>query len=614
MSDIVELKRMLVDRVDAVAAYLLPGGKREGHEWRAGSVSGDKGQSLGVHLTGEKAGVWKDFASDDGGDLIDLWMLARRVDLATALDEIRRWLGVERPKPYSAPKREYKRPPKPKCSKPAPESAVMVYLRETRNLSQQVLAAYKIAEDDRGNIVFPFLLPDGTLAMAKTREPVDGAKPKPTAADCEPILFGWQAMPPNSRIAVVVEGEIDAVSWADYGYPALSVPFGGGAGNKQRWIESEYDRLQRFERIYLALDNDEQGDKAAEEITSRLGAHRCLRVTHPGGRKDGNQCLVEGVPKAEMDAAIEGAKWHEEPDLRLPSDYYDEVAALFFPPEGRQTGYRTPYGSIGEALVFRPGELTIVTGDAGSGKTQVLQDCLVDIVRQGGRICLVSLEMQPKRTLERLARQIVGTKNPTRPALKAALDWLSNGLVMYVRTGKQPVDEILRMFEYARCRYGCDQFSIDSLMRLGVAGDDYNTQEQVIFRLVEWTMATNVHVYLVAHSKKGERDRGSPETGDIKGAMEIGANAFNILSVWRDRKFEEQVQGLRESGSLEEARKLFESKPGVVLNIAKQRNGDFEGKVGLWFDQATYRYRSRADGASWKRSYLPEGWQQQAET
>ncbi len=149
------------------------------------------------------------------------------------------------------------------------------------------------------------------------------------------------------------------------------------------------------------------------------------------------------------------------------------------------------------------------------------------------------------------------------------------------------------MFEYARCRYGCDQFSIDSLMRLGVAGDDYNTQEQVIFQLVEWTMASNVHVHLVAHSKKGERDRGSPETGDIKGAMEIGANAFNILSIWRDRKFEEQVQGLRESGAGEEARKLFESKPGVVLNVAKQRNGDFEGKVGLWFDQATYRYRSR---------------------
>ena len=46
---------------------------------------------------------------------------------------------------------------------------------------------------------------------------------------------------------------------------------------------------------------------------------------------------------------------------------------------------------------------------------------------------------------------------------------------------------------------------------------------------------------------------------------------------------------------------------------AKQRNGDFEGKVGLWFDQKTYRYRSRGDGPSWKRSYLAEDWNNDAQ-
>ena len=54
MTDIVELKRMLVARAQAVAEHLLPAGKREGHEWRVGSVDGEPGQSLGVHLTGER--------------------------------------------------------------------------------------------------------------------------------------------------------------------------------------------------------------------------------------------------------------------------------------------------------------------------------------------------------------------------------------------------------------------------------------------------------------------------------------------------------------------------------------------------------------------------------
>ncbi|MCW5736331.1 MAG: toprim domain-containing protein [Enhydrobacter sp.] len=613
MSDIVEIKRALSAQAQSAAAYLLPKGRREGHEWRAGSVDGDAGKSLGVHLSGEKAGVWKDFGSDEGGDLIDLWMATRKQDLPTALDDIRRWLGMERPKPYSAPQQSWKRPSKPKCT--TPEGRAFAYLTEDRNIPADVLAAYRVGEDDKGAIIFPFLLPDGTLALAKRRDSVDGAKPVPTAADCEPILFGWQAMPVNARAMVITEGEIDALSWAAYGYHAMSVPFGGGGGNKQRWIEYEFDRLQRFERIYLATDNDEQGDKAADEIITRLGVHRCLRVTHPGGRKDGNQCLVEGVPKATMDEAIASAAWVEEPSLRRPSEFYDDVVALYYPEEGRHVGYRTPFGSLGNSLVFRPGELTVWTGDAGSGKTQAVQYCSIDAIQQGSRVCILSLEMHPKRTLERMMRQVVGTSRPTKAAIKAALDWLSTGLLMYGRTGKQSLDEILRIFAYARARYGCDQFIVDSLMRLGVAGDDYNTQEAVIFRLVEWTMAANVHTHLVAHSKKGERDRGAPETGDIKGAMEIGANAFNIISVWRDRKFEEQVQTLRESpDGHAAAAKLFESRPGVVLNIAKQRNGDFEGKVGLWFDQATYRYRSRADGASWKRSYLPEGWQQQQQT
>lgn len=85
-------------------------------------------------------------------------------------------------------------------------------------------------------------------------------------------------------------------------------------------------------------------------------------------------------------------------------------------------------------------------------------------------------------------------------------------------------------------------------------------------------------------------------------------NAFNIISIWRDRKHEDEVAKLNNSGEQVAAKKLREEKPGVVLNVAKQRNGDYEGKIGLWFDQDTYRYRSSVDQAAWKRTYLPENW------
>lgn len=607
MSDIVELKRMLVAQAQRIAEHLLPAGRKDGHEWRAGSVHGDAGKSLGVHLDGQKAGVWRDFSTDEGGDLIDLWMAARRVDLPAALVEIRSWLGVEKPKVHRTERPQWKRPERPKCH--APERRAMAYLTEDRNLPADVLVAYKIGEDDRDNIVFPFLLPDGTLAMAKRRDSVDGAKPVPTDKDCEAILFGWQAIPPTAREVVITEGEIDALSMAAYGYAAMSVPFGGGGGGKQKWIENDYDRMDRFERIYLATDMDGPGDEAAFEIASRLGQHRCLRVRLP--RKDANECLVDGVTKTEIDEAIAAATWFEAEGVRMPSEFIANMQALFWPTEGEHVGYRTPYGKLGNKLLFRPGEVTIWTGDTGAGKTQILNHCVVDWVDQGGRTCLSSLEMHPKFTLKRMCKQVVATDRPTNPAIAAALHWLDNGLFIYEVTGKRRVDEMLKVFDYCRSRYGCTQFVIDSLMRLGVAGDDYNTQEAVIFRLVEWAMAANVHVHLVAHAKKGDRDRGAPSTEDIKGAMELGANAFNIISVWRDRKFEDKVAELAETDK-DEAARLTAKYGGVVLNVAKQRNGDFEGKVSLWFDQRTYRYRSSADEATWSRTYLPDDWQHEA--
>ena len=94
--DIGEVARMLNARAAALAPELLPAGRRDGHEWRAGSVAGERGASLAVHLTGAKAGVWADFASGETGDALDL--VAAVVcggDKRQAATWARRWLGLE---------------------------------------------------------------------------------------------------------------------------------------------------------------------------------------------------------------------------------------------------------------------------------------------------------------------------------------------------------------------------------------------------------------------------------------------------------------------------------------------------------------------------------------
>jgi len=96
--------REIVDRLTGnvltLCEYLLPYGRRDGPEWRSGSVRGEAGKSLGVRLTGAKAGVWSDFASGECGDPLDLIQACLGLDKGEAVRWAKDWLGIgdgERP-------------------------------------------------------------------------------------------------------------------------------------------------------------------------------------------------------------------------------------------------------------------------------------------------------------------------------------------------------------------------------------------------------------------------------------------------------------------------------------------------------------------------------------
>ncbi len=401
----------------------------------------------------------------------------------------------------------------------------------------------------------------------------------------------------TNRTIVITEGEIDALSLAAYGYPAVSVPFGGGSGGKHNWIENEFDHLESFETIFLATDMDPPGEEAAREIASRLGRHRCYRVRLP--RKDANDCLTAGIDKATIKAAFSSAQSFAPEGLRRASDYKDQVIGLFWPEPEKHLGYTVPYPKLKDKLHFRPAELTLWSGASGAGKSQLLSDCIPHWIAQKSRLCLASLEMKGEQSLRRLTKQTGGLEQPTKETIERILHFLDDGLILYEHVGKSSVDTLLEVFDYCRARYGCDQFIIDSLMRLGIASDDYARQEQAVYKMVDWAVLNNVHIHLVAHARKGGLDKDIPSTEDIKGASEIGANAFNIITIWRNRPLEDKIF----AASLAQEKADLAKRPGVIMNIAKQRSGDFEGKIGLWFDPQTYRYRCSFE-QSFPRRYL----------
>jgi twinkle protein len=562
---------------------LLPGGKRDGREYVAGDTAGGDGKSLKVTIAGDFAGQWKDWATGEGGDLVDLWAAARRVSIADALRQAREFLGIAAPAFAGSAQRSYRRPEKPKATRP--KGAVLEYLHG-RGLTDATIAAYKVAANDTDDeIIFPFLR-GGELVNCKylkLERPL-GKKQVRQEKDAEPCLFGWQAIPDLARSVVVCEGEIDAMTWWQMGFPALSV--WSGAGNLQ-WVENEWDRLARFDRIYLAFDADDAGQAGAAAAVERLGRARCRIVTTP--YKDANECVAKGLDRECFRDIIDAAASLDPKELRNAAQYVNAVLARFFPPEGSRRGFETPFEKLQGKVLLRPAELVIVNGINGHGKTKLLSQIALAIMGQDGRCCMASMEVKADALLESMTIQACAIREPSKPFILQVQDYWNDRLWLFDAIGTVKAEYLIDVFRYARQRYGITCFFIDSLAKCGIAEDDYNGQKRFVEALCDFKNETDSTVFLVTHSRKLEAETRIVDKMDIKGTGAIADLADSVTTLWRNKPKEAKPE--------EKA-----DEPDAYWCWQKNRNGDWEGNAALWYDAATYQYRARSDDNS--RAYV----------
>lgn len=411
-----EIAQLLAKEAASVVPYLLPNGKKSAGEWKVGSADGESGQSMSVRLSGAKAGIWADFATGEKGDILDLWAAVRGLSMAEAINEAKQYLGVR----DSMPEREaktYKRPAKPKCQ--APKSEVKEWLN-SRGLTDDTIAAFKIGEQLVGGkafAVFPYLR-DGELVNAKYRNVAD-KKDMRQEGGAEPCLYGWHLIDPRCRKVAICEGEIDAMTLHQVGIAALSV--NAGAGNHQ-WIESDWERLNRFSEILVCFDNDEAGQKGAAEVVRRLGMDRCKVVKF--GAKDANEWLMAGAESVDFDECIQASKPLDPEELRRASEFIDQVKAMFYPAPGQDSDPVLCLDKELDWFQFRTGEVTVWTGYNGHGKSLMLSQVLLGLMRRDTNVMVFSGEMTPARQIKRLVKQATGLDRPTSEYLDAVGRWL----------------------------------------------------------------------------------------------------------------------------------------------------------------------------------------------
>ena len=91
-----EIKSRMLVNIRGILSYLLPGGVFQRGKFFVGDIHGNRGDSLVVEIEGRKAGLWHDFATGEGSDIIGLWAAATgrdiRVDFQTVILDILAWL------------------------------------------------------------------------------------------------------------------------------------------------------------------------------------------------------------------------------------------------------------------------------------------------------------------------------------------------------------------------------------------------------------------------------------------------------------------------------------------------------------------------------------------
>lgn len=258
-----------------------------------------------------------------------------------------------------------------------------------------------------------------------------------------------------------------------------------------------------------------------------------------------------------------------------------------------------PWRKTHNLLQFRPGELTVWGGANGNGKSLVTGLVALSLCSQGDRVCIASFEMKPARTLERMGRQW-STRNSNDPDVRAQpeatrrivdlyeqfRDWTDDKLWLYDQQGTVKQDQVIAMTRYCAKQLGIKHVFIDSLMKCVAGEDDYNGQKSFVEELTSIARDHEVHVHLVHHIKKPESEDKRPNKYDYKGSGAITDQADNVISVWRNKAKERRAS---------EGKAVSPQDPDTLLICDKQRNGEWEGSIGLWFDPASQQFLESHD-------------------
>ncbi|RLN49863.1 hypothetical protein BBJ29_003135 [Phytophthora kernoviae] len=350
-------------------------------------------------------------------------------------------------------------------------------------------------------------------------------------------LFGWNTVPTAADEIVLTEGEFDAMAvYQATGMPAVSLPNGC-----QSLPPSVLPLLERFKRIYLWMDNDASGQANVEKFASKLGMTRCYIVRTPVDSdashvKDANDALRAGL---DLTAIVRAAEIIPHSQIttfeELRREVYDEIVNPL-----RACGVQSrAFPSLNRLMKgHRMGEVTVLTGPTGCGKTTLLSQLSLDLCGQGVSTLWGSFEIKNTRLMHKMLTQLAQRNlSGDVKAFEAAADRFEALPMHFLRFfGSTDVDEVLDAMEYAVYAYDVQHILLDNVQFMmagqGRGYDKFERQDSALDKFRKFASAKNVHLTLVIHPRKEQEDQ-DLTLSSVFGTAKATQEADNVLILQR---------------------------------------------------------------------------------
>ena len=293
--------------------------------------------------------------------------------------------------------------------------------------------------------------------------------------------------------------------------------------------------------------------------------------------------------------------------ITAPGDLVDRALVMN---DRATSGIQMPWSQLSGLYTMRPGELVLLAGGSGHGKSALANQLALHAVTQTRpdgepyKAAIASLELPAEYVMHQMC-QIAGTvSDPSEHWMRRVGHYLNERMVFVDRVDSMSPMEALQTAIGLRKFYGTDLFVLDGLMMIGL-GDELEQQKIFTQKLAEVAKAFDMCIVLICHMRKpagGENANRMPSAHDLLGSSNVLNVASSCLLVHRDKDLMYRINAGEE---------VDPTHPHTKIIVAKQRYAPYEGITSYWShdkcralcNSRTKQYRPIDIGAEdgWKR-------------